>query len=156
MTQVIKNKIVFSEGLSHQCSCSCCEPQHNFASLGKPPVLGKNGLWTFCGPCGDVHACVLSRFSCVWLFVTLWTVAHQAPLSMGFYRQEYWSGLPYPPPGDLLDQGIEPVSLNPLASQAGPLPLAPPGKPRSCGNILGYNPAILLHVLASKIQSCQS
>ena len=43
-------------------------------------------------------------------FVTLWTVAHQAPLSMGFPRQEYWSGLPYPTPGDLLDPGIKPAS----------------------------------------------
>ena len=42
---------------------------------------------------------------------TPWTVAHQAPLSMGFSRQEYWSGLPFPSPGDLLDPGIEPRSL---------------------------------------------
>ena len=42
--------------------------------------------------------------------VTPWTVARQAPLSMGFSRQEYWSGLPCPPPGDLLNPGIEPVS----------------------------------------------
>ena len=48
---------------------------------------------------------MLSRFSCV--FATLWTVAHQAPLSIGFSRQEYWSGLPYPPPGDLPDPGIK-------------------------------------------------
>ena len=41
---------------------------------------------------------------------TLWTVAHQAPLSMMFSRREYWSGLPCPPPGDLPDSGIEPVS----------------------------------------------
>ena len=46
----------------------------------------------------------------VWLFATLWTVEHQAPLSMGFSRQEYWSGLPYPPPRDLLNPGIEPMS----------------------------------------------
>jgi len=45
--------------------------------------------------------CVLSSFSCIWLFATLWTVAFQAPLSVGFSRQEYWSGLPCPPPGDL-------------------------------------------------------
>ena len=42
--------------------------------------------------------CMLSHFSCVWLFLTLWTVARQAPLSMGFSRQEYWSGLPCPYP----------------------------------------------------------
>ena len=45
----------------------------------------------------------------VQLFVTLWTVAHQAPLSVGFSRQEYWSGLPFPPPEGLPDPGIEPV-----------------------------------------------
>ena len=46
----------------------------------------------------------------VWLFATLWTVAYQAPLSMGFSRQEYWSGLPFPSPGDLPDSGMEPRS----------------------------------------------
>ena len=54
---------------------------------------------------------MLSHFSHVWLFVTRWTVARQAPLSMGFCRQEYWSGLPCPPPGDLLNPGMEPMSL---------------------------------------------
>ena len=43
--------------------------------------------------------------------MTLWTIAYQSPLSLGFFRQEYWSGLPCPPPGDLPDQGIGPVSL---------------------------------------------
>ena len=58
-----------------------------------------------------VHVCLLSRFSCVWLFATPWTVACQAPLSMGFPRQEYWSGLPSPSPGDLPDPRVEPESL---------------------------------------------
>ena len=48
---------------------------------------------------------------CVQLFAIPWTVARQAPLSMGFSRQEYWSGLPFPPPGDLPDTGIKSVSL---------------------------------------------
>ena len=48
--------------------------------------------------------------SCVRLFVTLWTVAYQAPLFMGFSGQEYWSGLPHPLPGNLSDPEIEPVS----------------------------------------------
>ena len=52
-----------------------------------------------------------SCFSHVQHFAILWTVAHQAPLSMGFSRQEYWSGLPCPSPGDLPDPGIEPRSL---------------------------------------------
>ena len=56
-------------------------------------------------------ACMLSCFSPVQLFATLWSVACQAPLSMGFSTQEYWSGLPCPPPGDLLHPQIEPVSL---------------------------------------------
>ena len=46
----------------------------------------------------------------VCLFATRWTVAHQAPLSMGFLRQEYWNGLPFPSPGDLPDPGIKPAS----------------------------------------------
>ena len=50
--------------------------------------------------------------------VTLWTVTHQAPLSMGFSRQEYWSGLPCPPPGDLPNSGIKPVSFSLLHWQA--------------------------------------
>ena len=53
---------------------------------------------------------MLSHFSRVQLFVTLWTVAHQVPLSMGFSWQEYWSGLPFPSTGDLPDPGIEPGS----------------------------------------------
>ena len=57
-------------------------------------------------------ACMLSRFSCVQLFVTSWTTAHQALLSMGFSRQEYWSRLPFLPPGNLPNPGIKPVSLN--------------------------------------------
>ena len=54
--------------------------------------------------------CVLSRFRRVRLFATPWTVAHQAPLSMGFYRQEHWRGLPCPPPEDPPLTGIEPMS----------------------------------------------
>ena len=52
----------------------------------------------------------ICMLSCVQLFATPWTVAYQAPLPMGFSRQEYWSGLPFPSLGDLLDPGIEPVS----------------------------------------------
>ena len=58
-----------------------------------------------------MHAYMLSRFSHVWLFVTLCTLASQAPLSMGFSRQEYWSGLLCVPPGDLPNQEMELVSL---------------------------------------------
>ena len=58
---------------------------------------------------------MLSRFSHVQLFVTPWTVTHQAPLSMGFSRQVYWIGLPFPSPGDLPNPGVEPASLISLA-----------------------------------------
>ena len=54
---------------------------------------------------------MLGRFSRVQLFAISWTVARQAPLSMGFSRPEYWNGLPFPPPGYLPDPGIEPASL---------------------------------------------
>ena len=60
------------------------------------------------------------------LFVTRWTVARQAPPTMGFSRQEYWSGLPFPSPGDLPDPGIEPGSP---ALEADALTFEPPGKP---------------------------
>ena len=58
-----------------------------------------------------IRVCVLSHFSRVHLFATPWTVAHEAPLSTGFSRQEYWSGLPFSSPGSLPDPGIEPTSL---------------------------------------------
>ena len=70
---------------------------------------------------------VVESLSGVQLFATLWTVARQAPLSMGFSRQEYWSGLPFPSPGDLPDPGIEPGSPT---LQADYLPSGPPGKPQ--------------------------
>ena len=57
------------------------------------------------------YPCMLGHFSHVWLFVTPWTVAYQVPLSMGFSRQKYWSGLPCPPPGDLPNPGTKPTSL---------------------------------------------
>ena len=62
---------------------------------------------------------MLSHFSCVQLFTMLWTVARQAPLSMGFSRQEYRSGLSSPSPGDLPDSGIKPTCLMSLALAGG-------------------------------------
>ena len=85
---------------------------HIFWNLIHCSTLASFVLWT--RPC-----CVLSHFSRVPLFVTLWTVAHLAPLSMGFSRQKYWSGLPCPPPGDLPNPGIKPTSLVSPASAGG-------------------------------------
>ena len=67
----------------------------------------------------------MKSLSRVQLFATLWTVAYQASQSMGFSRQEYWSGLPFPSPGDLPDPGIEPRSP---ALRADTLPSEPPEK----------------------------
>ena len=63
------------------------------------------------------------------LFVTPWTVAYRAPQSMGFSRQEYWSGLPFPSPGDLLDPGVEPTSLMSPALRVDALLLSHWGSP---------------------------
>ena len=74
--------------------------------------------------------CLLSHFSHVQLFLILWTVAHQAPLSMGFSKQEYQSGLPCPPPRDLPNPGTEPMSLTSPALAGGFFTTSlPPGKP---------------------------
>ena len=80
--------------------CWCCDP------LFCPHPTGTLDLY------GYVQACVLSCFSSVQLCVTLWTIDRQAPLSTGFSRQEYWSGLSCPSPGDLPNPGIEPSSLS--------------------------------------------
>ena len=76
-----------------------------------------------------IHACGLSCFSPVWFFETTWAVAHQAPLSLRFSRQEYWSGLSCSPLKDLPNPGIKLMSLTSPALAGGSLPLIPPGKP---------------------------
>ena len=76
-----------------------------------------------------VHACKVA--SVVSNSATLWTVAHQALLPMGFSRQEYWSGLLCPPPGDLPDLGTKHSSLKSPDWQAGSFSLVPPGKLKS-------------------------
>ena len=83
-----------------------------------------------------LEAWLLSCFSCVQHFGTLWTVAHQAPLSMGFSRQEYWSGLPRPPLGDLPDPGIDPSSLMSSASAGGLLTTSTAWETLLCGSDL--------------------
>ena len=73
-----------------------------------------------------LKALKVKSLSCVQLFATPWTIAYQGPLSTGFSRQEYWSGLQFPSPGNLPNQGIEPGSPS---FQADALPSEPPGKP---------------------------
>ena len=77
-----------------------------------------------------VWGCVLGHFRHVWLFATLWTIARQAPLSMWFSRQEYWSGLHFLLQAIFLTQGSNPYLLHLLHWETGSLPLTPPGKSR--------------------------
>ena len=79
--------------------------------------------------CACVRVCMPSCFSQVRLSVTLWTVACQAPLSVGFSRQEYWSGVPFPLSGDLPNPGIKSISLESPALVGGFFTTEPPGKP---------------------------
>ena len=87
-------------------------------------LLGFSTSWP-----GFYSVCVLKHSSCVQLFVPPWAIDHQAPLSVGLSRQEYWSGLPCPPQGIFPTQGSNPHRFRLLHQQAGSLPLAPPGKP---------------------------
>ena len=101
----------YSLGLGH-CPLSPGLPQYSFTSFPMSVLvplssLSKAARMTLFKDIKQITPLIclkfskLSRFSHVWLLVTLWTVAHQAPLSMGFSRQRYWSGVPFPPLGDL-------------------------------------------------------
>ena len=79
--------------------------RHNWSDLAAAAAAARETLNIIC-----VCVCVAGRFSHVCVFAVLWTVTHQVPLSMGFSRQEHWSGLPFPPPGDPPNPGIEPCS----------------------------------------------
>ena len=98
-----------------------------------------------------IHACILSCFSCVWLFVTPWTVAHQAPLSMGFSRQEYWVGCHVLLKGDLSEPGISCF----LHWQVSSLPLALPGK-LTYGIHLSYSKTISMSLILGRVESTVS
>ena len=89
-----------------QLSCSCHEMQCTLVGVH---TRARVRVWV----------CVPSCFSGVWLFAAPWTIAHQAPLSMGFSREDPWSGLPCLPPGDLPNPGIQPVSLISPALEGG-------------------------------------
>ena len=115
--------IAFGMGYLHQSIWqSFWEYPNCFGNSRVDPELGWSNL------CLSEWVKLLSR---VRLFVTLWIVAHQAPPSMGFSRQEYWSGLPFPSPGDLANPGIKPGSP---ALQADALSSEPPGKPQEWPN----------------------
>ena len=97
-------------------------------SISSPPSSSQNTKLIKHFTCGHFTVCVLSCFSWVLLFATPWTVAHQASLSMGFPRHEYWSGLPCLPPGDLPNPVIQLISLASSVLQVDSLPTEPSGK----------------------------
>ena len=105
---------------------------HDLMTKPPPPLWSKDCVCV----CARTRVQAQS-FRPVWLFATPWTVGHQAPLSMGFSRQEYWSGLPFSSPGDLPDPGIEPRSPT---LEADALTSEPPGKPLCWVNKLLNNP----------------
>ena len=102
------------------------------AGIG-PPACHERSPWpSLCSSCLQWNVILLLLFSLlshVWLFVTPWTVAHKALLSMGFPRHEYWSGLPFPSAGDLPDPEVKPTSP---ALQTDSLPLSYQGTPGMC------------------------
>ena len=107
---------------NRQSTTSQASPQEQQVQQPPSGYLGGKHALLFWASCTHVLSC----FCHVWIFVTPWTVARQAPLSTGFPRQEYWSGLPFPHPGDLPDPGIRPGSP---ALQAESLPLSHWGYP---------------------------
>ena len=106
--------------------------------MGGPmhPWLIHVNVWEKPSQCCKVIILQLFSHSRVQLYATLWTVAFQTPLSMGFFRQEYWSGLPCPPPGDLLDPGIEPVSFTSHSLTGRFFTLAPHGQSHCLGKTI--------------------
>ena len=116
LSPILKNSQIFSfKGLSEGCIDLLQCPLHwkmDFLTTGP----GKS-LPICLSPVHELLCCAMT--SCIWLFATPWTIARQALLSMGFFRQEYWSGLQFPSPGDLPDPGIKLASP---ALQADSLP----------------------------------
>ena len=80
-------------------SCpTLCDPIDSSPTVSSVPGILQAKIPEWAAISSPMYACMLSSFSCVWLCATLWTIAHQAPPSTGFSRQEYWSGLPFPSP----------------------------------------------------------
>ena len=101
---------------------------HNCSSIWTTPLKDFHWAQKHCFVYPLCVCVCASHFNPVWLFVILWTIAHQPPLSMGFSRQEYWSGLPCPSPWDLPDTRIGPVSLTSPTLGGSSLPLGFPDR----------------------------
>ena len=119
-------------GTQHKDPC-LCPPSTSDQSLSRRELyhLVEYGWFANFIQKHHYHAmmCCVYSVSCVRLSVTTWTIARQAPLSMGLSRQEYWSGLPFPPPGGLPNPGTEPTSPVAPALQVEFLLAEPLGKP---------------------------
>ena len=113
-------------------------PAARIEPLGRPPALSLVPSPSPASSGGKKVKVKVKSLSRVQLFATPWTVAYQASPSMGFSRQEYWSGLPFPSPGDLPHPGIEPRSP---ALEADALTSEPPGKPLWDGTPLNSSTA---------------
>ena len=107
--------------------CWAASVDHSQASGPSTKFIPSLKSWTY------FHIVKVKSLSHVQLFATLWTVAYQVPLSMGFSRQEYWSGLPFPSPGDLPNPGIKPTSPeSPTLADRFSTNAPPPGNPILC------------------------
>ena len=138
-----------------------CQVSHStFHFWGSTSIPGKLGGVV---DHSTMSMCMLSLFSRVWLFATLWTIAHQASLFMGLSRQEYLSGLPYPPPGDLPHSGIKPMSPMAPGLQTHFFTVEPLGKPypmmatslilfRGCHHGREYLCSVFTHICCSLFQ----
>ena len=110
MTGFMKQVPFCFQSISLCCCCSLCRCLHCVSAGNVIRALFLDSILLLIGnKTVSSSPCLLNRFSHVRLFVILWTVACHSPLSIGFSRQEHWSGLPCLPPGDLPDPGIEPA-----------------------------------------------
>ena len=127
-------RCAFSKGpaeIRHSFFNRAAEKDRQSRLLGQRALQQSSGLLT--GPKLSLLGAywLLSCSRCVWLCAALWTVAHQAPLSIGFSRQGHWNGLAFPPSGDLPDPGLEPM-LPAFPALAGEFFITePPAKPLS-------------------------
>ena len=139
-TTTIENSMAAAAAKSLQSCPTLCDPiDRSPPGSAIPGILQARTLkWVAISfsNVGKWKVKVLVTQSCP-TFATPWTVTHQAALSMGFPRQEYWNGLPFPSPGYLPDPGIEPISLTSPAMAGGFFTTEPPGKP--CNIIIVFN-----------------
>ena len=158
--QKVKHKITIGYSIldliisspTNTCTWAFMTAKFTIAKWWKPPPYPSedewiNKMWYIHTGYSEVKS--LSR---VWLFATPWTVTYKAPPSMGFSRQEYWSGLPFPSPGDLPDPGVEPRSP---ALQADALTSEPPGRSTGYNSPIYYSAFCCIAQLVKNLPAMQ-